>query len=207
MDRREFFRLGAQKTAKVAVDTAEKHVNHKASRWIRPPFAISELDFITSCTRCDECISACPHQVIFPLPVRVGIEVAATPAMDLLNKGCHLCEGWPCVTACEPNALMIPEALVVAIEDDEAVVTEDDLELATALTIPRLAEAEIDQQQCLPYSGPECGACRGSCPIEGALVWQDEKPMIDADLCVGCAMCREACITEPKAVTVRSNYS
>ena len=207
MDRREFFRLGAQKTAKVAVDTAEKHVNHKASRWIRPPFAISELDFITSCTRCDECISACPHQVIFPLPVRVGIEVAATPAMDLLNKGCHLCEDWPCVTACEPNALMIPEALVVAIEDDEAVVTEDDLELATALTIPRLAEAEIDQQQCLPYSGPECGACRGSCPIEGALVWQDEKPMIDADLCVGCAMCREACITEPKAVTVRSNYS
>ena len=207
MDRREFFRLGAQKTAKVAVDTAEKHVNHKASRWIRPPFAISELDFITSCMRCGECISACPHQVIFPLPVRVGIEVAATPAMDLLNKGCHLCEDWPCVTACEPNALMIPEALVVAIEDDEAVVTEDDLELATALTIPRLAEAEIDQQQCLPYSGPECGACRGSCPIEGALVWQDEKPMIDADLCVGCAMCREACITEPKAVTVRSNYS
>lgn len=47
----------------------------------------------------------------------------------------------------------------------------------------------------------------GSCPIEGALVWQDEKPKIDADLCVGCAMCREACIIEPKAVIVRSNYS
>jgi ferredoxin len=26
------------------------------------------------------------------------------------------------------------------------------------------------------------------------------KPRIDPTLCTGCAMCREACITEPKAV-------
>ena len=199
MDRREFFRLGAKKTAKAAVDTAEKHVNQKASRWIRPPFAISELEFISNCTRCGECTAACPHQVIFPLPVRVGVEVAATPAMDLLNKGCHLCEGWPCVTACEPNALLIPETEANSTANTE-------IDITQAINTPQIAVVELDENQCLPFSGPECGACKGSCPIEGALIWKDEKPEIVAELCVGCGMCREVCITEPKAITVRSNY-
>jgi len=63
--------------------------------------------------------------------------------------------------------------------------------------------ASIDERSCLPYLGPECGACADSCPVAGALQWPDgRKPVIDQDLCAGCALCREACIVDPKAVGI-----
>jgi ferredoxin-type protein NapG len=57
-----------------------------------PPYAQDELAFLLACTRCGACVTACPHGVIFPLAPRLGITVAGTPALDLLHKGCHLCE-------------------------------------------------------------------------------------------------------------------
>ena len=110
MNRREFFKTGFQKVSKTLVEAADEHVKQKALHWIRPPYALNELEFLLACTRCDKCIEACPHDVIFPLPARRGARVTGTPAMNLLNKGCHLCEDWPCVTACEPGALKRPEA-------------------------------------------------------------------------------------------------
>lgn len=60
--------------------------------------------------------------------------------MDLLTKGCHLCDDWPCVNACEPKALAIFET------DDE-------------IRVNKMAAAEVNTDACLSYSGPECGAC------------------------------------------------
>jgi ferredoxin-type protein NapG len=175
------------------IEEVERRAKQKAQRFIRPPFALSELDFLLACTRCGACIEACPHQVVFPLSAKLGVQVVATPALDLLNKGCHLCEEWPCVNACEPGALLRP------VEADE----EKDSASAAA---PPLARVLIDPGRCLPYTGPECGACRGSCPVPGALTWADEKPQIDEAACLGCALCREACILEPKAIMIRSRH-
>jgi ferredoxin-type protein NapG len=184
MERREFFRLGARKAAEAVVRIADERAMHRARNWLRPPFARPEPEFLECCTRCDDCIAACPHDVIFKLPARYGIEVAGTPAMDLANRGCHLCEDWPCVTACEPHALSLP-----APEPIEGA--------------PRLANLQIDTDVCLPYSGPECGACADSCPVPGALEWQDGvRPHINQDICTGCALCREVCILTPKAITI-----
>jgi len=187
MDRRAFFKRATGKAAEAVVKEAEEKLNAEAVHWIRPPYALAELEFLLSCTRCGECISACPHQVIFPLESRLGAKVVNTPAMDLLNKACHLCEDWPCVTVCEPQSLVFPE-----VEED------------TAIPLPILAVAKVDTKTCLPYSGPECGACQGSCPVEGALVWEMERPRINQDICTGCAMCREVCIVEPKAIHITS---
>ena len=179
MERREFFRLGARKAAETVVRMASERAENRARNWLRPPFARPELEFLLCCTRCDDCIVACPHDVIFKLPAQYGIEAAGTPAMDLTNRGCHFCEGWPCVAACEQNTLALAE------------------------DAPRLATVQIDTDVCLPYSGPECGACADSCPVPGALEWRDGvKPHINQDICTGCALCREACITEPKAINV-----
>lgn len=103
--RRQFFKRGFDKLTKTGLDLVEARAQHKAQHWIRPPFASSELDFLLACTRCNACIEACPHQIIFPLPISRGAEVAATPALDLANRGCHLCQDWPCVNACSDNAL------------------------------------------------------------------------------------------------------
>ena len=189
MDRRDFFRLGLQEAGKTAVRLADESVSQRARRWLRPPFAQAELEFLLACTRCDKCVEACPHDVIFKLPARLGAQVVGTPALDILNKGCHLCEDWPCVKACEPEALKLP-------------VTEDEGELP----LPKLARAEINTSSCLPYLGPECGACKPACPVPGALVWDREKPRVDPEFCTGCGLCREACVVEPKAVNISSLY-
>lgn len=161
----------------------------RSNRWIRPPFALPEPQFRGACTRCGDCIDACPHGVIFALPAKLGPQVENTPALDLLNKGCHLCEDWPCVTACEPEALKLPE-----------------LEEGAPPAVPRLALAEVDTEACLAYLGPECGACAHVCPIPGALTWENgTKPVIKADLCNGCALCSEACIVDPKAIKISAD--
>ena len=189
MDRRDFFRLGLQKAGETAVKLVDESVSQRARRWLRPPFAQAELEFLLACTRCDKCVEACPHEVIFKLPARLGAQVVGTPALDILNKGCHLCEDWPCVKACEPQALQFP------VTDGEG-----------ELPLPKLARAEINTSTCLPYLGPECGACKPACPVPGALVWDREKPRIDPELCTGCGLCREACVVEPKAVNISSLY-
>ncbi|HHJ36059.1 MAG TPA: hypothetical protein ENJ87_09875 [Gammaproteobacteria bacterium] len=197
MDRRSFFRSAIDKSSKAVVKAADASVNKQASRWLRPPFAINELEFLLACTRCNDCIEACPHGVVFSLSARVGARAAGTPALDLLNKGCHLCEDWPCVTACTPDALIIPkhQACTEGLKSEQ---TTDDRPM------PELARASIDTNACLPYSGPECGACLDSCPVEGALTLDMVRPVIDTKRCTGCGLCRETCITEPKAIDIAS---
>ncbi|HCX87753.1 MAG TPA: hypothetical protein DG761_06990 [Gammaproteobacteria bacterium] len=185
--RRAFFRAGTRKVAEAVVDQADAHARQRAKHWIRPPYALDELEFLTTCTRCGECVDACLYQVVFLLPPRLGAAVASTPALDLTNRGCHLCADWPCVTACEPRALKLPET------------TPD-----TAVPMPRVAIVNINPQACLPYLGPECGACAPSCPIPGALTWSAAKPVIDPGPCTGCGLCREACIVDPKAIEIKS---
>ncbi len=177
MKRRDFFKLGARKTAQAVLQVAAEKTALLAGNWIRPPYAIAERAFLAACTKCDKCIEACPHGVLFRLPEEKG----GTPAMDLLKRGCHMCGDWPCVEVCEPDALKRPES---------------------GAGPPKMATVRINEAACLPYSGPECGACAGSCPVPGALEWQGVKPVINPEHCTGCALCREACITDPKSVDI-----
>ncbi len=178
LGRRAFFTTGWNKVV-------EKAKQHRSSRWIRPPYALPELEFLIKCNGCGDCIRACPHDVVFPLSAKSGQPVETTPALDLLNRGCHMCEGWPCVSACETGALTHSEHSASA---------------------PKLAQLAIDTETCLAYLGPECGACAHACPVPGALRWEGGiRPVIEADLCTGCALCREACIVEPKAISVSAH--
>ena len=188
MDRRAFFGNAFRKTSQQVVKHVEAKVENNASRWIRPPFALAELEFLLTCTRCGDCIDACPYRVLFPLSTRLGTSIGTTPAMDLVNKGCHLCADWPCVSACEAEALVIPEPS----EDSDTP------------PLPVLARASINTQTCFPYNGPECGACESSCPVPGALLWDQQRPCIDEEKCIGCGLCREACIVDPSAISIAS---
>ncbi len=187
MKRRDFFRLGLRKAAEITAQVGHARVSFRAEGWIRPPFAASEPEFLANCTRCDKCIEACPHDVLFALPADKGHRAAGTPAMDLLHRGCQMCADWPCVGACEPDALRLPDR------------GEGDPPPAPA----KFAEVRIDTSTCLPYLGPECGACADSCPVPGALVWEGGlRPVINEESCTGCALCRQACILDPKAIKI-----
>lgn len=222
MDRRAFFTRGAGKVAQTVTRHAAEKARENASRWIRPPFAIEELDLLLACNRCGDCVQACPHNIIFPLPSKLGVKVFSTPAMDLINHGCHMCEDWPCVQACEKGVFKIPgisdEGDVEETESVDNIETvkkaqsseaehEEDILNQKIIPgqLPKIAIVSINTKTCLPYSGPECGACR-VCPVEGAMLWEMEKPSINMEVCTGCALCREACIVEPKAINVQSKY-
>ena len=186
MKRRDLLRLGAKKAVQAASHLAQSKPGQRAEGWLRPPYAVDEMPFLLGCTRCGKCIEACPHDVLFGLPARMGQQVADTPVMGLLDRGCRMCQDWPCVTACEPDVLKL---------------TDRDRETSPAPA--KLARARINTGICLPYSGPECGACAHACPVPGALEWEAGiRPVINEERCTGCAMCREACITEPKAVEI-----
>jgi len=200
LDRRAFFTKGAGKVAQTVTKHAAEKARKNASRWIRPPFAIEELDFLIGCTRCSDCINACSYGIIFPLPSKLGVKVFNTPAMDLNNQGCHLCEDWPCVQACEKNVLSLTE--LINPQTQETLETNK----TAAKPLPKISRVSINTKTCLPYNGPECGACN-ICPVEGAMIWEMNKPVIVEAICTGCALCREACIVEPKAINLQSKYS
>lgn len=149
--------------------------------WVRPPYALPESEFLLACTRCGECRDACPTGVVRMLGAGAGLLAEGTPAMALASRQCALCDDWPCVTACAPGAL---------VRSAEA-------------GPPQLAAAQVAASRCLPYAGPECGACADTCPVPGALSWNGTRPVIDPALCSGCGICRQACITEPKAIVIQ----
>ncbi len=223
MNRRGFFRRSFGKVASVGSDYVEQKVAEKAKSWIRPPFAQDEFDFILACSRCGDCIDACPHNVIFSLPLQRGASVASTPAMDIPTNACLLCSDWACVTACKDGALSfsVNQVLVTDITEEphltdksantnnkksEECLIEGNstvvVELPQVKDCPPMASASIDEALCMPYSGPECGACKGSCPIPNTLVWHNEKPSINVESCIGCGQCIQSCITNPKAITI-----
>ena len=185
LERRQFFRRAFARSGETIVKQLDDRVAKKAANYIRPPYAIAEMEFLLACTRCHACVEACPHQVIFPLSNKLGTEVLGTPALSLVNKACLLCEDFPCVSTCEPQALK---------KDEQAA------------AFPKLAKVSINVQTCLPYQGPECGVCVAACPVDGAIKLDMEKPVIDVAVCVGCGQCRQACIVEPKAINISSLY-
>lgn len=63
---------------------------------VRPPGAVSESLFLSACTRCGDCVRACPEQVI----------VAGDGGyveMSFLQSGCTACG--QCIEACPTSAL------------------------------------------------------------------------------------------------------
>jgi ferredoxin-type protein NapF len=64
---------------------------------IRPPWALAESLFTDCCTRCNDCIDACPEQIIV-------IGDGGYPTIDFKRGECTFCAD--CVSACKPLALV-----------------------------------------------------------------------------------------------------
>jgi ferredoxin-type protein NapG len=143
----------------------------------RPPGAVVEATFLTLCTHCSDCASACPHAAIYSYNETAGV-LAGTPVLLPDQRPCHMCEGFPCAVACEEGALIVP----------------------TQTTWP-LGEVRLIEDRCITFAGPDCGACGSLCPTEAeALQLVRGRPAIDAAQCIGCGRCIEACPVLPKAI-------
>lgn len=141
---------------------------------IRPPGARPEPEFVARCTRCDECIRACPFGALAP-------DEDGRPWLhDPAGHPCYMCEGFPCIAACGPSAL-----------------TFADRRLRT------IGLAKVDLALCVAHAGERCTACRDACRDARAIRLVDALPVVDPQRCTGCGICLGKCPSEPKALSIQ----
>lgn len=152
-----------------------------ARPFVRPPGALPEPQFLTTCERCRACAEACPEDAIFPAGPQHGALVEMTPMLALDQRACVLCVEVPCAAACPTGAL-----------------------LPIAPSAIRIGVAESLSALCLNTLGEECDACVDACPFPGEALWagDDKVPVIGTVACTGCGQCVVACRAYPKALVV-----
>jgi len=71
---------------------------------LRPPGAIPEDEFIGLCIKCGQCLQVCPYDTIKleDIDGKAGVGMAY---IEPRERGCYLCEAFPCILACPSGAL------------------------------------------------------------------------------------------------------
>ncbi|WP_035853497.1 ferredoxin-type protein NapF [Deefgea rivuli] len=129
-----------------------------------PPWAVPQ--FLDRCTRCGDCVSACPTQII-----KVG--AGGFPNVDFSAGECTFCGD--CASACTPQALLHSEAAPWSLRANisESCLAEQGIEcricgeacderaIRFELAIGKVAHPHIKTEQCTG-----CGACLAPCPSQ-----------------------------------------
>lgn len=142
--------------------------------WLRPPGAAEENLFLERCTKCGDCIDACPHDAIEKLSVH------ETPGIFPGETPCQLCEDFPCIESCETDALMPVKNLYEV----------------------RMGIAKVSRNVCTAGNG--CNACVPKCPAGAiSMDFGAFLVAVDEGLCVGCGLCQYICGTVNDRAAIR----
>lgn len=153
-------------------------------RLARPPGALAPAKFEKKCTRCADCIVACPYGVLFQMGPTSG------PLMDPNLNACRMCPDTPCIDACETGAL-----LPLKKKENPAF----GLAVVNA-HLCRNHESRLPRDRAVPKSSL-CKICVRECPAEGALLLNPTIPAVTS-ACTGCGQCVHVCPTQAIRVDV-----
>ena len=140
---------------------------------LRPPWSLAESDFLDACTRCGDCVRACPTHILVAGD-------GGYPIVDFTRGECTFCGD--CATRCASGALRRAEGK--APWSARAVISER-----------CLARQKIECRVC----GEQCaaGAIRFS-PLIGGMA----QPVLDQERCTGCGACLAPCPTQAIAIAL-----
>jgi len=201
-DRRKFILGAARTTGLVALGglmwsayvdevTANKLI-------LRPPGALREEDFLSTCIKCGMCVEACPFDTLH-LAKPGDNKPLGTPYFEPRDIPCYMCVDIPCVPVCPTGAL-----------DEKSVTTNEKLDI----NIANMGVAVVDTKNCIAFWGIQCDACYRACPLLDEAIYLEYdknertgkhaflKPIVDSDFCTGCGLCERACVTKKAAITV-----
>ena len=162
--------------------------NRPSLRYLRPPGAQAEDDFLNSCIRCGQCGEICPNRCISYFGMENGLASLDTPFIIPREKACILC--MKCGEVCPSGAIK------EIVREAQSIVSN-----------VRMGRAVVDKRLCLSYQGKTCGVCYRACPLPDIAirVGMLEQPHVLKD-CVGCGLCERSCIQLPQAIKIMPNY-
>jgi MauM/NapG family ferredoxin protein len=152
----------------------------------RPPGALAEPVFGGVCTRCGNCVRACPSGIIEHDLKPGGWASLLTPVLRFRRDYCRE-DCVRCTEVCPSGALVR-----MSPEDKKNV---------------RLGLPQVDMSVCLLAQDRECSLCRSQCPYDAVrYLWSETDytltPQVDAEKCTGCGACEAACPTTPRKAIV-----
>ncbi|WP_457665677.1 4Fe-4S dicluster domain-containing protein [Thiolapillus sp.] len=155
-----------------------------STRFLRPPGALAEADFLARCIRCGRCAEVCPNSCIRYFDLEIGFSAMGTPYIIPREQACILC--MKCGDICPTGAIQPVKR-----------------ELDDVLAKVHMGHARVEKQLCLSYQGQSCGVCFRACPLQGTAmrVGYLEQPHV-LDGCVGCGLCERSCIQMPQAIRI-----
>lgn len=179
-DRRELLGIGGAAAAAAAIFAGMSSVNSQpaTAETLLPPGAVRDAandgikPFLSLCTRCGQCIAACPQKIIKPSLGKGDWTAALTPIVDLSANFCRPdCNR--CGQVCPSGA--IPQFTVTQKQQ------------------AKIGVARVDPSQCI-----RCYRCVSACPYQAFEQMADLQtgqifPHVETEKCNGCGLCLTVC--------------
>lgn len=174
---------------------------------IRPPGSVEEQEFLERCIKCDQCINACPTNVLQPATWQEGgLEALWTPVMEFDIAHCQL--------KCTLCSEVCPTGAIRKITVEEKLGKGRFAKQGPVV----LGTAFFDKGRCLPHAMQiPCVVCEEVCPVSPKAIQTVDvevkdvfgevvllnKPFMVPDLCIGCGICQAECpVKDERAVYV-----